>query len=250
MIKTNLPVFFNTYLHKKLGPELLEKVKETIKEDTEGAYLTLFSPAGKLFSKLKKDKDICFVGVLETAPKVNETDKSGLLTKIEGLYGKIIYDYYRENTFADSEIGNKRADVYLKEAADIIKKVQEDSFVSWIKAFEGVIETAEISTQGNIIKIGKKDSKVVLKFGDTPDLVQKKFTQIFDNLMKSHLSFIPVKEKIKALNMLFKQIKSLRTTKELKQYMLIYFYDLVYAISITSNFVSFEEAQKIISELN
>lgn len=257
MINTQLPVFFNTHLHKKLGPTLLDDIKAKLDDPEEKKwihhliYLSIESPAGQLFKMLKDDSDIDFTQVLDKSTDISNLEKKELRKEVEGLYGKIVYDYYRENKFDESEIENKRADVYLEEAANLIENIQKKSFKNWIKVFDGIIESAQLEKSPNKIKIGKKDPKpVFIEVGngqrENEDSLKRKFGQTFNKFMMSHFAFIPLKEKIETLNGLFKKIKKLDTTDYLKKYMLIHFYDLVYAISITSNFVEFSEAQKIL----
>lgn len=252
--KKPLPEFFN--------PELIKKYSDLVETEEKDFLNELRSTkrhtdAKNLFNVMCSDE----VLDLENSAKniVSFQEDAWEKKYYRRLIGQILYDYYRRNNVEDKSV--KGTDVFIPKAKDILKEIHEETIKRIYEQWKILIDSIslyEVSDKGkntskNTLRFNKNSSKVYLngeKDKENPLPKEKLISRItshFEKLLTSHLSFIKVEDKFKMLNNMFNDVRKCNTIKEIKASILIHFYDLVYAISIVSNWYSYDTAKKIIT---
>jgi hypothetical protein len=179
---------------------------------------------------------------------LNDEEKE--LKAIKSDFGSVIYDYYRINKASDEETQSllKGRAFDLKEAKDLIHKRVKKTFdykFNRLKDFFKDLETIpKISVKG----------KQILRLPNCKNLEGEKsrFRTLFIDLIRDPYPTINKNYKIEYLNKLYIQAFNLKESKKypglkyLKAYILVCFYDLVYGVSILTDQISYEDAEKII----
>jgi len=251
--KKPLPEFLDPNLMNRLS----EKVEELEKKLVDKARKDpRHDSARELFDSMLSDETLNYESKVKESLDFDNQEKWEDQRWKEHL-GVMLYDYYRHNNLEDENI--RGTHVFIEKARDILKDIHNTNIdkiydywellMDWITIHEA---PKEVVTKGKTVKLNNTKSRTFLRGEvdkNNPKTVQQLFSILvkhLENLLTSHLAFVPIEKKFETLNKMFNSIRSCNTLPGIKGAIVAYFYDIVYAISIISNWYTYEEAKKII----
>jgi hypothetical protein len=234
MITKQIPQIFDKRVIDMLnlvGKNVTKEFKTEVSRDAEN-----------LFRLIESNPEV--PNIIYDAMEKFDFPKKGLTDKLVSRYSMILFDYYRENQVEDETLKVRGETVCVEAAKNRITQVQENAFNATFENLQKFIDVCEISSVKTTIRAAGSDN--VSLNGNTPEANVIAFDQLWNSFVGSHFSTITMEDKINSFQILFEKICKVNCDLKLKTILKLYFYDLVYAVSILTDNVPYKEAVKMV----